>query len=337
MWTMRNLGKQAARMTLALLTAFLLLGAANAGQTSAPAQDALQAYEDVLSGARTYLMCDTLENTVTEAMIQPDVSQWYGMIFEAPLHYAAYAVTDLDGDESPEVLLQLTDDFGFELLRYQDGLVYGYPFVARAMEGVTDEGDIHGSNGAANYGWYRARFNGPVMETTVVCWRYDEGAAGRIRSLQRRPVDAKRPVLDRFHAGQPAHGRNWRINDARRVHFPQRSVPPCVNRVTEGLLENPDGTPIYPRAADGRQAEGRCDLPAGSRSGRKKPASGLEIHPIWKHKPTAPAGSSRGGRFGSSASAHRDPSGRLPPGSASLILRLAAPAPWRWQYPLLPR
>ncbi len=161
-------------MTLALLTAFLLFSAASAGQTAAPAQDALQAYEDVLSGARTYLMCDTLENTVTEAMIQPDVSQWYGMIFEAPLHYAAYAVTDLDGDESPEVLLQLTDDFGFELLRYQDGLVYGYPFVARAMEGVTDEGDIHGSNGAANYGWYRARFNGPVMETTVVCWRYDE-------------------------------------------------------------------------------------------------------------------------------------------------------------------
>jgi hypothetical protein len=171
---MRNLGKLSACLMLALLISFLMSAAACAQQAAAPAQDVLQAYDEVLSGARAYLQCDTLENTVTEATMQHDINLWYGMIFEVPLHYAAYAVTDLDQDGSPEVLLQLTDDFGYELLRYQEEAVYGYPFVARAMEGVTAEGDIHGSNGADNYGWYRLRFNGPVMDTTVVCWRYDE-------------------------------------------------------------------------------------------------------------------------------------------------------------------
>lgn len=171
---MHTIGKQTAGFVLALLISVLVLGTACAKPADAPAQDALAAYEDVLTGARTYFQCDTLENAVTETTLTPEISQWYGMIFEVPLQYAAYAVTDLDQDGSPEVLLKLTDDFGYELLRAQDGAVYGYPFVARAMEGVTAEGDIHGSNGAENYGWYRVRLNGAVVETTVVCWRYDE-------------------------------------------------------------------------------------------------------------------------------------------------------------------
>lgn len=171
---MRNMGKQTACLILSLLLTFLITGTACAQPAAAPAQELLSVYDEVLTGERTYLQCDTLDNTVTEATMQPDISLWYGMIFEVPLQYTAYAVTDLDQDGSLEVLLKLSDDFGYELLRAQDGAVYGYPFVARAMEGVTAEGDIHGSNGAENYGWYRVRLNGAAMETTVVCWRYDE-------------------------------------------------------------------------------------------------------------------------------------------------------------------
>jgi hypothetical protein len=166
-------------MLLTLLIVSLGTGAAGAEQTAEPSQDILQAYRNVLLGEQSYVQVNSYDGTVEEAFMQSEISPWYGFVFEIPLHFVAFSVTDLDADGNPEMLLKLSDDFGFELLRYADGVVYGYPFVARAMEAVTADGEIHGSNGAEDFGWYRVSFGADhQMAIAVVCWKYDDPDAG---------------------------------------------------------------------------------------------------------------------------------------------------------------
>lgn len=168
-------------MPICILCALLILlaGASGAEQAAEPAQNILQVYRDVLLGERSYTQINTYDGTVDEAFMQSEISPWYGYVFEVPLRFVAFSVTDLDADGSPEMLLELSDDFGFELLRYENGQVYGYPFVARAMEAVTADGEIHGSNGAEDFGWYRVGFGADHQPAVaVVCWQYDDPDAG---------------------------------------------------------------------------------------------------------------------------------------------------------------
>ena len=179
--------KKCSIITLCLLFSLLLTtsGAAAGEQTPATeantAQTMLQAYQRVLEGTESYfqynpdvnMLCDPGENMNTEAYMTDEITIWYDYMFGQPLHREAFAVTDLDADGAPELLLKLSNDFGFELLRAYDGNVYGYPFVARGMEAVTVDGDIHGSSGAGNFGWYRLSFTQAQLEPILLCWRDD--------------------------------------------------------------------------------------------------------------------------------------------------------------------
>lgn len=160
---------------VALLIGSLGLGAAAADEPAVPTADMLRAYADVLSGTQSYIQCNIFDGVVEEAAMTDEIGQWYGFDFDPPARFIAFCVTDLDGDSNPELLMQLSDDFGYELLRYADGRVYGYPFFARAMETVTADGEIHGSNGAENFGWYWMSFGADhQLITTDVCWQYDD-------------------------------------------------------------------------------------------------------------------------------------------------------------------
>ncbi len=158
------------RIIVVLLMLFLNIMPMTA--CAASASDIMNRYEAVLSGAQNYLQCDIYNGTVREATISDTISEWYGYPFSIPLTYEAFSVIDLDRDGNPEILLQLSEYFGFELLRYENGQVYGFPFVYRAMERITIAGEIHGSNGADDYGWYRVHFAGETMETEDVCWKH---------------------------------------------------------------------------------------------------------------------------------------------------------------------
>ena len=150
-------------------------GAAGAQDMAVPTADMLRAYADVLSGNQSYIRYNRFDDVASEAVMTDEISQWYGYIFDLPLRFTAFCVTDLDADGNPELLLKLSEDFGFELLRYADGKVYGYPFFARGMEAVTMDGDIHGSSGAGNFGWYTVCFAADYqLETTDVCRQYDD-------------------------------------------------------------------------------------------------------------------------------------------------------------------
>ena len=168
--------KNSVNLLKSLLTVLLLLlfALATGSAQEAPPADMLAAYRAVALGEQGYLQVDPYEETATEVTLTPDIAQWYGYLFEVPKQFDAFAVTDLDRDESPELLLKLSDDFGFELLRYFDGTVYGYPFVYRAMEAVTTDGEIHAASGASNYGWYTLTFTDSAIEPTILCWVTDE-------------------------------------------------------------------------------------------------------------------------------------------------------------------
>ncbi len=75
-----------------------------------------------------------------------------------------FTVADLDGDSVPEVVLGLKvneqDNMAFEVLRYQDGTVYGYTLWYRAFMDVKTDGTFCCSGGSADTGIGRIGFNG---------------------------------------------------------------------------------------------------------------------------------------------------------------------------------
>ena len=151
-------------LILAVLPAFAV-------QNTTEAYEAMQAYQNVITGKSTYVQCNQLDQQCTEAKFATKIITWYGYTFDKALQYQDFCVTDLDADGMPEMILSLSDDFGFELLRYESGKVYGFPFVYRAMEDVTLNGHLAGSNGAADNGWYCVRFSKNQYQLANACWQ----------------------------------------------------------------------------------------------------------------------------------------------------------------------
>ena len=67
-----------------------------------------------------------------------------------PLEVYRFAVVDMDGDGTPEVVLELTTGFdgSYEVLHYDGGTVYGFNFPFRGMLDLSKDGMYLGSNGA---------------------------------------------------------------------------------------------------------------------------------------------------------------------------------------------
>lgn len=172
-----GMGERPREITIILLVIFALLfaGGAAAEQTISPAQASMQSYRDVLLGKRDYIQCNHYDSVYRETRFSREFRQWYGFEFESPLQIEEFCVIDLDADGGEELLLRLSQDFGFEALRYQNGQVYGFTFVYRAMEAVTSDGDIHGSSGADDFGWYQVRFDREKMQSIELCWKHAEG------------------------------------------------------------------------------------------------------------------------------------------------------------------
>lgn len=73
-----------------------------------------------------------------------------------------FTVVDLDGDGENEVVLWILYNgdsyYGFEVLHYQEGTVYGNTFTYRAFYDLKVDGTFHWSGGAANSGTGRLTF-----------------------------------------------------------------------------------------------------------------------------------------------------------------------------------
>jgi hypothetical protein len=91
----------------------------------------------------------------------------YGTSFDV----TRYAILDMDGDNAPEVVLELSvggDPQFFEILHDMNGMVNGYLMVYRGLEDLKSDGTFQFSNGAADYGWGKLSFEAAVSATSVL-------------------------------------------------------------------------------------------------------------------------------------------------------------------------
>lgn len=135
------------------------------------AQQVMAAYQDVLLGEAPYT--DVWKPEAQETALTPQVTEWGAYRFEKPFTYTRFCLTDLDADGLPEVVLDLTNaegyTFGYELLRYENGIVYGFSFGLRSLQDFTLEGDVLTSGGAGDNGWYKLQFAAGEMQYAEIC------------------------------------------------------------------------------------------------------------------------------------------------------------------------
>ncbi len=93
-----------------------------------------------------------------------------------------FAVVDLDGDGTNEVILQLrvngNDDYGFEVLRYQGGVVYGCVMWYRAFNQLKTDGTFTFSGGATDSGFGKLSFADRTFSVDKITYSessYDSG------------------------------------------------------------------------------------------------------------------------------------------------------------------
>jgi len=153
-------------------------GATTCNETNSVAQSnssALNAYKAVLQ--------DKAEFFSTEANKNFNINQMIALITTENLITAVekFVVIDLDYDGTPEVVLWLNvggnDSLGFEILHYQDGVVYGFTFWYRAFEGLKSDGTFSVSSGAGDWGYCTVQFekNTYTTDKYTYCKAIDNG------------------------------------------------------------------------------------------------------------------------------------------------------------------
>lgn len=104
---------------------------------------AMEAYKAVLCGNATFR-----DTGIGKDL---DIAHIYDLLnFEIYWIQIYFTTIDLDGDGIREVILMLDSyaRYGYEILHYQDGTVYGYYMVARGFEELKTDGTYEGSDSA---------------------------------------------------------------------------------------------------------------------------------------------------------------------------------------------
>lgn len=120
---------------------------------------ALKAYKKVLQNEAEFFSTDEKKFIYLNKF-----NYFNGSNFEG-LKVMHFTVIDMDGDKIPEIVLELTivnsvesNPAGTEVLHYEDGKVYGYNFVYRALYSIKTDGTFNFSSGAADNGYGKLRF-----------------------------------------------------------------------------------------------------------------------------------------------------------------------------------
>lgn len=129
----------------------------NVSSSSSYSSEILQDYKQVLLSQSTFFSMDDQKNTYLN-----EFSYWDGTITENPLIPVDFTILDMDGDNIPEVVLELTNgaDGSVEVFHYYDGTVYGYAFVYRGLKNLKADGTFNFSSGASLSGYATLIFNG---------------------------------------------------------------------------------------------------------------------------------------------------------------------------------
>ncbi|ANW97672.1 hypothetical protein CSTERTH_00815 [Thermoclostridium stercorarium subsp. thermolacticum DSM 2910] len=134
-----------------LFAIVLITACITAGCSARSEQSPMNVYHSVLSNQSQFFS--------TDARKQLYISQLNQAVSEdstVRAEVTKFTVIDLDKDDMPEVILRLTvngdDYFGSEVLKYQDGEVYGYTLWYRAFMDLKEDGTFSFSGGASDWG-----------------------------------------------------------------------------------------------------------------------------------------------------------------------------------------
>ena len=98
--------------------------------SSAPADNALDAYKEVLLGNATFYNTETGETDDIYSILDLDFK-----VSDEPMHFERFAVLDMDGDGTLEVIAVVDPYAQFSLiLHWQDGTVYGELYYIRSLD-----------------------------------------------------------------------------------------------------------------------------------------------------------------------------------------------------------
>ena len=120
-------------------------------------QSPMNAFQSVLQNKAQFFSTDIkkdLKITQLNQVISDDSS--------VETRVTKFAIVDLNKDDISEVILWLAvqndDAFGFEVMRYQDGVIYGYTLSYRSFMDLKDDGTFSFSSGAADSGYGTVKF-----------------------------------------------------------------------------------------------------------------------------------------------------------------------------------
>ncbi len=130
-------------------------GAADPLSGAAALAQGMPAYRAVLNEGGTFFSTDA-NRSLTIGEIDKALADYE----DISVAVKQFAVADLDGDGKQEVVLALDTGFDgfFEVLREENGTVYGYTLVYRAMQALKENGLFSYSSGAYDSGFGRMRF-----------------------------------------------------------------------------------------------------------------------------------------------------------------------------------
>ncbi len=120
---------------------------------------AMDAYKRVLQNEDNFLSTDG------KKILLNDYLKEY--LTGKQLEMTHFTIIDLDGDNIPEVVLELSVDGNpqfYEILHYNKEQVYGYDFVYRGLERLKADGTFWASSGAADNECDKLKFNDGAYE-----------------------------------------------------------------------------------------------------------------------------------------------------------------------------
>lgn len=158
------------KITVPVLALLIMLTAGAACAEASP-RGALEAV--VIGSAPLYSVADGRESALEDLV---------DSTFETAMIYRDVAWVDLDGDGTEEAALALyanDDPFGFELLRYDEGIVLGYALTYRELTELKADGTFTYSSGAYDNGIGRFAFtkDGYFVMPLAYCESTDGGVS----------------------------------------------------------------------------------------------------------------------------------------------------------------
>lgn len=135
-----------------------------------PFSSAEESYKEILLGNEDFISTDLQNRSLHLSDIKDVITDDDSITVTIP----QFAIIDLDTDGENEVVLWIQikgaddgfADYGFEILRYQEGAVYGYTLPYRAFINLKTDGTFMYSGSAADFGIGKLKFseNGYIVD-----------------------------------------------------------------------------------------------------------------------------------------------------------------------------